>query len=1699
MESYGGIDRDFIDCLSDELGLTPGDEPQGPTGTRTPVGDLKVDLSACSFVTLFDMLQLFLIVDHCQAIGNRVSVLLPGVTPESRVMKIDEFNQLRLHGAYAVAHPTQQRAFIKAKPAYEFIAFLNHFGFFSCLQRARVARRVMFPHISESMWDSLRTYSGAGSLGSRILPLKPIRDTGDAQDFLTQRAIRQWLRELPSGIAAHPVFRDGEFARVLGYQLVTNILEHAGSEFRGEYGSLGAIAMRILPANRKRWVSAVFPNQMPAAFSDSDSEGTLEICVGDRGRGITNSLKTALSVVLTRIGCKRSQQKDEIVYFAFDELGSSKAPEKRWGGVHALHRILSLTAKYRGILRLRTASREFVYDASSDEKFGRPASNLGFLPTRSCNTRIPLGVQLQILLPLLVPRSRPTVIIRRGDRPQKPAARAADVPKVISVSAYFHGITGDPREDALLARKLTTLANSLMVEPTGRPLAFDFGGRDWREEEVAFFLHSQKSVLHTHTCLGIDLSHDLAHSLREREATDPASLEQARGETPSLDPILRSTPRTFFEVLSTRHRLFPVRDTSDELCWFGLGRHRLDTCLDMLFRAGGPEPFKEILATAEIDGQSAESDVLNLYLCSNVDLFKYSSEQGLDSWACLLGREVFDLAVEQSVRTRLLYVMNSLGCRHGDGRLYKLPSRPGFTKMLITTAPLLQNEVAGEQIGAWIASAVRQFVDIACREILLVTATAPAFLLATVIANSLPEMRVHLLDLGHIFALDQEGLVHSKDWSIPVIAVADIVDTGRTVHAMRELLASRGISPLGVVALLKFGSVGTPDEMTRAVFTDNVPVPPREHAKSDASLDQPLRGFFLAEIGRPKGESDADAMKWGEDNLFLVEPYSLEPFRYSSLAGRRTGYHGAAVEKAAARLHLLEEVGALRTGHWVFGSHHFLATVAVGRMLNDDSIAGDMCAELVDICSTQKINYIVLPLHSNISRLLPRFQTACKLRLGQYIPHTFALSTMSIAKRPFYVLPEQMIVMIGSCAEALKVDSKNAERLRVLILDDAVATGRTVETLLRALVLEVRRAMRKHRPTECPVDSVHVYAIVDRQGRARSTLWSGIRRIGLTEKDEWASPDGGGEPQFSVTFGHWLHVDMPVEDKRSCELCQELHDLQAILGSGLLPKDHSALESIRSRAESIGLRSTEIPAFGTAGQHELPRPVRLGHLENVSTCELALWEFHNLVYRGCPFSVLIEYFEELSKLIGLASEESEQDVIRLVTECGRIILRNWEGVATQWATDRWLSAIRPHIETGSPIVDNLLSEAGRALALSELVDPNGLGPRGLKEVFRLAVHSIAALSEDQDPALSRRENLGYGCILFCLYYRHFLNRYRPPGTDDAGALLPTEFVKSIEESRDIAGISDFSQDMLLQVWRTTRLVTSQDTFVPALLLVLDQTARPARRVHEHLLPAQLRLLLKTPTSLDRPHVTAIRNALAEFAHCLELVKRRLPRLLATEISDSVDVVVYCLERLVSELSRDWRGTEVSERVRRLACDLLRIFPAQRYTPIFDCLTSMCCSLKPLLEEIGRDCNQRGILFNVMHRRINLGCVNVLVPRRDSLEAILRNYIVRAGAERDADYCESPEVLLDIQMVAGTDGIRRVALKVYTNFAPPSEAYRRLATGQAQAEFGTRDLPLFGVRQRDIKKSPNDAPNGKVYSICVCIDLVMAFATAREDS
>ena len=1610
-----------------------------------------IDLTAFRFATLLDLVELYLLVDRFQDSVSPVTIQFHGCGPHfPDFIKIDDFNRLRRRAAKD-GSVRNSSTYQEANSIYRFLSFLHHYGFFDALRFHQTLQRVTCSGIGESFLEQLYSYSGIRNIGTVVLGLRPIRDISDTDAFRSQNEIDRWIENLPDQFRAMPLFSDGEFSRVFGYHLIDNIVQHAAVTRRSEIRVLGAIAMRIIPNDNQWWIRQSVPEPMQGVLT-GDGGSILEIVVGDSGCGIAHSLRNAYEKFHSRHGLEATGRVDDILSFAFDELGSSKTysqPDKSNGDVHALHRILRCVAKYRGCLRLRSSRREIFYNLTEERFLTRGSNRIGLLPTETSHARdtFTRGTTIQILLPIVSPkRSACRITPRKAERPS-PTAEITLHPHIVAVASY---ISDSPDR----ARRLDILRESLIQEPEDRTILFDFFRCDWSEEEFHAFLVSQKSVLHTRQCVAARVPASLAQAVRQREV------------------ITRESPRreglphvSFLEVLTDEHRLLPIIDTASQFLWLGLGTYKLDAALNASISIDGSFTVDDLCTLDAGTSGSIRNEIL-LYLAANPHFFKPSGTDG--RWQCILTRESL-LGLQRHLLCHdLPNCFDNLSVIW-KGDAFRLPASDGFAREFVHSTRLLQSDSVSHQLGAWLYWALRELIGNGPSEVLLVTATSPGAMLCRLIQASSPDLLCHTLDLGNYFTFDEAAALREGNWSMPAVLVTDVMDTGQTLKRMLALLHKNQFDVQGALALIRLRERSSRRTDAEALYFYREQI-----------LDHNLQCFVVFDWDKPEHISDdSQELKQPDFTAYFVEPYSLEPFKYALLEPKpisaKNPEHAASAERKeiinTRRLLVMDQESVIRTGHWVYGEHHFSIITATRKLLHNDTIASPLAGMLAKYCHDNDIHHILLPGQSHIAEFVPRLQATLKVSYGIHIEATQCVSTQTLSDTPFYVIPHTL--------EQQLLTAESSRTLNVLILDDSAATGRTGETIVRALLRAARRALGSGRRTTSPLSSIHMYVIVDRLGRAKGTFWTGVRSLSLDSDGDAIQEISDSPPVqerlINFRYSRWLDLEVPVYDKDSCPLCSEISELKSLISDAHLPPDHTVCKRIESRLDEITDRPIDTPHFDSQVRTALGTNLQIGRFDAIDSLELALLEFCTQIHQGATLASLLSEIEECQNNRGNGATAT---IDKLVEEMMRQLLRRWKRFRSQAAASGIVQRMGSCVAQSGNALPWILAETGRAVA------KHGLDDSVLSRIMNTALHDAAHLTSTDDPADERRELLHEGIVMSILSIHH--SAAKDHAINVVGT-LQGKVERLLSECPSPASAT-YLQD-ILQVARKT---TIPDAFIPAFITVSEHTLRAARHNHSHLIPFALREI-SGAKQLTAARIRAQINALSEFSHCMNIVASRSPATFGTpDARQILPLFLDKIRKLIESLTT--LGSEIDDKTKRLARDLQNMYPVQRVNSLFRCILDTHLRLSVIARHVSERCRQSDITVDVIDDTGGAENLAVIVPNEMDVLDLFTN--VTSEAQPRCEIGTSRCVTLRFRSENADHGFRQIHIEAFTNWTSPEESKRRLESGQMIVETRKRAFELFGVKtQLDYDVV---GPNGASFAAVLKVTLCQGFGIQQKE-
>ncbi len=568
----------------------------------------------------------------------------------------------------------------------------------------------------------------------------------------------------------------------------------------------------------------------------------------------------------------------------------------------------------------------------------------------------------------------------------------------------------------------------------------------------------------------------------------------------------------------------------------------------------------------------------------------------------------------------------------------------------------------------------------------LVGTTAPSLMLANAIRKWWPQSgRPPVIDVGHNCLFEEQ---HQEFPELPhsagpteteiVVVIQDVADTGEVSSRLIAQLRSQGVPSLCVLGFVKL--VGDRKFDTERLRVQSTDIDPSEIAAADwwaTTLPQegwnqkPIPQHYMVHVRRPQ---DVPHIHVPRDlkHCWWVEPRTLRCFRYTTLLGEAKS-RSESLDRASERRSLYDGPdGIVRVGHFAYGWRHYTSTIlmrealtgGLGRMLAD-AIA-DLCLDTPDVRNGPlrlsrawadrqrrglpslqgEVNLVLMPIHSQIHYLWEQVADILALR-ERRIPAFPLDATLFLGHGPHYRLPLQLEQQMGDRLMAMQraMDAKRrTDGLRVLILDDAIVTSRTLQTILRdierGLLKTANRIGVSHRELAKagmrPIEWIKVVAVFNQLPHTSRDHWQNLTVVGHDLEI----------PFFMLEFDHVLGA--VAHDVEGCSEClrrrrytqlataaqrndegtvadwatKQANSLRPIALDSV-PKEvevvHQPGTADRALEEGVQTRDGGHPLILLPPEFRTKKP----NLYRATTHHAALWKFYELMYRSVPVGLIL--------------------------------------------------------------------------------------------------------------------------------------------------------------------------------------------------------------------------------------------------------------------------------------------------------------------------------------------------------------------------------------------------------------------------------------------------------------------------------------------
>jgi adenine/guanine phosphoribosyltransferase-like PRPP-binding protein len=1179
-----------------------------------------------------------------------------------------------------------------------FISFLYHMEF---MNMDIWRNQVRFINFERSLADGFFLYGGQrpSPVGSpdeayrRYTNIHALHGTPEQRTHTLLGVLKSLMERAPETHINSPLFVDDELKEVFLQQLAENVASHAETTgfvmartFSREDLMRDDVANRVLPS----WTHN-FRNQCRR-------HGFFEIVIADSGPGIYQTLKEAYSLVLRDV-LRLPKSKIEhdvnntaqVIEFALDEFGSAylQADDQFRALVnrHTLNQVFQYTRKYGGILQLISDGICLSFDTSG--KIERGKYGLGFKSKKEKGTWPEIGLHVSIILPHTpkniqeYPKGRENLWVLGY-----PLERT-----LINFRNIGNELKGPPNDEAISAKAAEITRWALEKKIDQLTLDFSHTG-NWRIDSFILFLSKIENLISFIHCWGINVPDIHITTLKTRWADG------------------RAIP-----IPQERFLAFPCLDKERRLHLVSKDLLLLSEGLDVMFKGEIDREKKEYYPPHPISisdlfwhlrskSRSIVKDLDELKLAhilgNHPHLFTYDSRG--NNW-----KTRFDyLSMLESLKKSLTTGFNEILVKTGTfyreeqeqrEHIFELPSTGMRVKQYYWTYNLLQIGTFTEQIARSLKAAIDNslFPDIEeeerCRKIdAFLCATAPASLLAEAIAKLYQPSPPGVFDLGAVNELDPEDIKGSfiKDNIKHCIVVTDVVYTKTLINNLLKIATDGGAEVLAIAAIIRFDEVATEPSW----FGDVMEV--------DLSLGKETRSYPLALISNyPRPEYFEGEIDHNKQVLYWIEPYSLMPFREERLINQYYAWEGRERHKDGRkdiprRICLMDRKGFIRYGHFKNRNHHNRILIHMPQALQDEELADLIFEDILDFTRGEPPQAIIVPLHSSINYFIPHFNR----RLRENSLDSEVICTIAVdlkGRGPWYLLPK----------EAMKIlQEVHPEQKKIMFLDDAILTGRTVETFLRAVerfIYEKRKTQKNYK-----IHEIYIYCIINRVGRAASTKWRESQRF----------------CDAIFKFREFIRFECPVYTRHDCPMCKEIKNLEeyrraegdsddridAWVKRETEEREPLATVTRRHRLSTHAMLNNLIKRAYSVEDFLIidspknnPKDPRFQNLDEfrLHSVDGALWWFWERSYRGSLPLFLLQKFK-----LFLDSEPNLYPNIKeqLLAEVLLWTLDNLPNLRLRdrpEATRVFLELIMALLQLGGPLIPRFLEKAGRVLTITK--------------------------------------------------------------------------------------------------------------------------------------------------------------------------------------------------------------------------------------------------------------------------------------------------------------------------------------------------------------------------------------------------------------
>lgn len=1295
----------------------------------TTIPEVELDVSETGFITLFEWATIIAMTEKVLAnpFVKSFHIDAKGSDPFNFI-PLSEFEDIGKH-LLSGRFPGEINL---SKRIYKSVGFIESLGTLDILNRRSEDGKVSYPGINIEDIKNHQSYTGKESNLGVLLGLTRIHSKDDCYQFIDEGRIRKWIQAMGERFPESPLFETQEVWRVLCHEFAVNIYEHAGIP--------GFISMRVVSPRDKQgrvhpWCRETYPSPyIQRLFEEKNNLDNhfLEICIGDAGKGFIETLANAYENHLhknnitsnSNNGSERIKNQD-IVAFAFDELGTCKDANEGWiTERHALNRILHITAQYGGALAVRSGGVELQYSGEG-EMFRKSPTGRGYLPTHAHEMPgiIP-GAQFQVILPLT-----PFTSIKKFSRRSSLSLSLPSTFHIDSKHVRGHLVpllekldqpdSGIGKEDLIRFRRACeNLCEELVTKrPAAEPLILDFSQLNWTASQFETLLHFLQNILQHRPVLLIEIEPGLAHEVIRLESMGaPTTLDEdlIYRHLPKEGPYYAElSEKEFLETYNRIHATVLGIDRDGRYHIFGLRNHDYEAPLLSLIET--PKSIDNLYDETFWE-EPLKKNMLKAIL-NYINPMFYQNEKGL--WLTVWDKMALSVEVQRVMSRHFDEVAKRSKAWRGyphevEKCRYKIPWQKQWRPNFLETTRILSRERHADEVAQRLIYRLQKGLTLRGKSLrdvkVLACMTAPAMLLASFIYRWWPTQceRPAVSDLGYYVMLSHPGDLPSLVKTGGIVIVCDIMDTGILSGKLIDALKHQGMD---ILCMLSFMNM-IPGLGKTQVNPIEMGWKPKPGESEDGFIPKhALICVKSPDFCKPPQPDEKDM------NAYWIEPRTMRPIRYTSLRRQFERGHDPDLDRRNRYLERFDRSSSgclFAAGHFVYGSRHFSVSIDVQKVLTGE-IGDEIAVWVADICENPAdrekgewesdigrdlkgdVTAVLMPLHSQVHYIWPKVEKILAQR-GRRQPTWLLDATLFAGSGPVYRIPQQFQHQIRMAVqESVSVKSKPGKKLtkpiRILILDDAIVTARTAQTILEKINRVVmdefdwQKVNDKLDTYQNPIEWIRYFCIHNQMNYTLHMLWKNLGSI--------------GETKIKFVFEAYApFMGVPVYSDNDCPTCRDIVRLKRLAATCEQYGIESGHQWTEMRSIELQPIAIDSPGFNSSSSVSLSRGIEIlkryrdKEMDTSSSffqvhAATAIWRFYELMYYSYPPEDVLLFLKDAW---GNDTEGSEvkKEYERYRWAVFEWCLRNWKRLEAFTAVDNFIVEVKREIHQNTSLVNPLL-------------------------------------------------------------------------------------------------------------------------------------------------------------------------------------------------------------------------------------------------------------------------------------------------------------------------------------------------------------------------------------------------------------------------